>query len=348
MRRALSMMLQSDPDIQVVATARDGRDGIEKIQRFKPDLVTLDLEMPGMDGLTALGTIMKDMPLPVLVVSSLTTEGSQTTLDALNLGAVDFIPKELSYVSLDIVKIKEELISKVKQITKNRSRQFRRLNGSSTKIPLHQESQRRIVDNNWNLRLPKTEFKAVVIGISTGGPFALLQTIPQLPSDFPLGIIIVQHMPPRFTKSLADRLNNLSQVRVREAEDGDTIEPGLVLIAPGGQHLTLSQENTCVKTRVSVDPLNTMYRPSVDIAMESAAQSFQGPIIGVIMTGMGKDGLQGLKMIKQRNGYVIAQDKESCVVYGMPKVAVDNRLTDIILPLGEIPRALIQLARMNT
>ena len=328
-RKALTMMLESDPQIKVVATARDGLQGIEKIREFRPNIVTLDLEMPGMDGLTALKTIMKEMPLPVLVVSSLTAEGSQATLDALKLGAVDFIPKELSYVSLDIVKIKQELVAKVKQIAESGIRTLPKPNPEVIA----------------NLRLPHKEFQAVVLGVSTGGPFALMQMIPQFPSDFPLGLIVVQHMPPHFTKTMAARINELSKLRVKEAEDGDKAEPGTVLIAPGGQHLTLQKNGKGVTAKVSIEPMDTMYRPSVDITMESAAQNFEKSVIGVIMTGMGRDGVQGLKKIKERRGYVIAQDEASCVVYGMPKAAVESGLADIILPLDAIPDALQQLSR---
>jgi two-component system chemotaxis response regulator CheB len=345
MRKSLSLMLESDPMIKVVATARDGKEGIEKIREFKPDIVTLDVEMPVMDGLTALGIIMKEMPLPVLMVSSITTDGAKATIDALNLGAVDFIPKELSYVSVNITKIKDDLITKVKQIVQSRSLQFRmqRIRASQSRIqrpasvpatPVQRASVR-----------SRGDLRAVVIGISTGGPFALLQTIPKLPADFPLGIAIVQHMPPKFTKSLAERLNGLSQVNVREAQEGDKIEPGVVLIAPGGQHLKFYRNGGSIHVKTPLEPANTLYRPCADVMMNSAVEAFQGPLLGVIMTGMGKDGLEGLKAIKKRSGYVIAQDEETCVVYGMPKAAVDEGVADTVLPLEEISNALVAITK---
>jgi two-component system, chemotaxis family, protein-glutamate methylesterase/glutaminase len=346
MRKSLSLMLESDPEIKVVATARDGRDGIEKIREFKPDLVTLDIEMPIMDGLTALGIIMKEMPVPVLMVSSLTTEGAKSTLDALSLGAVDFIPKELSYVSLDIVKIKEELIAKVKHIALSKSLQFRlqRIRNSAAgnapiPSPAPSQSQGDIA------RLVPGNYKAVVIGVSTGGPFALLQMLPKIPKSFPVGIAIVQHMPPKFTKSMADRLCSLSQIEVREAEDNDVMRPGVALIAPGGQHMTFRKKGNEIAVSVSLEPLNTLYRPCADIMMTSAAEVYRSPLLGVIMTGMGKDGVEGLKLVKKFGGKVVAQNEETCVVYGMPKAAVTEGVADYVLPLDGIAQAVSRLVQ---
>jgi two-component system, chemotaxis family, protein-glutamate methylesterase/glutaminase len=355
MRKSLAMMLESDPQIKVVATARDGREGIEKIRELHPDLVTMDIEMPGMDGLTALGIIMKECPLPVLMVSSLTTDGAKSTLDALGLGAVDFIPKELSFVSLDIVKIKQELVSKVKSIVQSRSLQFRlqRIRAASQGI---RDSANAAKAGSAAPAAPakpaaptaigrRKDLRAVVLGISTGGPFALLQTIPKLPKDFPLGIAVVQHMPPRFTKSMAERLDGLSQVSVKEAEDGDVLVPGRVLIAPGGQHMTFKHQGSDVIAKITAEPAETLYRPCADVMMLSAVQAINGPLLGVIMTGMGKDGLEGLRKIKKNGGMVVAQNEESCVVYGMPKAAVDDGIADLVLPLEEIPAALTKIVR---
>jgi len=344
MRKSISMMLESDPGIKVVATARDGRDGIDKIREFRPDLVTLDIEMPVLDGLSALRIIMKEIPLPVIMISSLTSEGAQATLDALNLGAVDFIPKELSYVSVDIRKIREELIAKVKTIAG--SRPFRR---RPPGIPLRAASpappgRGHQAAPGWNIPAGAGKnLKAVVLGISTGGPFALLQTIPKLGADFPLGIAIVQHMPPRFTKSLADRLDSLSALNVREAADGDVLAPGTVLLAPGGQHMTFRRRGGSVVATIGAEPSGSIYRPCADIMFTSAVETFNGPLLGVIMTGMGKDGLEGLRRIKQKGGTVIAQDEESCVVYGMPRAAVEDGVADAILPLEAIPAGLTRL-----
>ena len=182
-----------------------------------------------------------------------------------------------------------------------------------------------------------------MLGISTGGPFALLETIPKLPEKFPIGIAVVQHMPPRFTKSLAERLDGLSQVQVKEAEDGEMMEPGLVLIAPGGLHMTFVRSGSNTRVRITEEPKTTLYHPSADIMMTSAAETMNSPLLGVIMTGMGKDGLEGLKLIRKKDGYVIAQDEESCVVYGMPKAAVDEGVANTVVPLSEIPETIVNL-----
>ena len=336
MRKSISLMLESDPGIKVVATARDGQDGINKIREFRPDIVTLDIEMPVLDGLSALRIIMKEIPLPVIMISSLTSEGTQATLDALNLGAVDFIPKELSYVSVDIKKIREELISKVKAIVRSRPPRLR-LVGAPLR-PLEPGQSR------WGIPVGAgNDLKAVVLGVSTGGPYALLQTIPKLPVDFPLGIAVVQHMPPRFTKSLAERLDSLSSLNVKEAEDGDILKPGVVLLAPGGRHLKFRRKGGSVAATIGSEPANSVYKPCADVMMTSAVEAFNGPLLGIIMTGMGKDGLEGLRRIKQKGGFVIAQDEDSCVVYGMPRAAVEAGVADAVLPLAEIPRGMTRV-----
>ncbi|MFH0990134.1 MAG: chemotaxis response regulator protein-glutamate methylesterase [bacterium] len=347
MRKSLTLMLESDPQIRVVGTARDGRDGVDKVRKLNPDVVTLDVEMPGLDGLAALKIIMREMPVPVLMVSSLTSEGAEATLEALNLGAVDFISKDLSYVSVDILKIKEELIAKVKEIATSRYARLRyQALGSSRHAVRDTEeiSQSRV-------RIPsilQENLEAVVLGVSTGGPLALLQIIPKLPADFPIGIAIVQHMPPHFTRTLSERLNSLSKVAVKEAEHGELMEPGKVLIAPGGKHLLFSRGHGAMQVIISEEPRTTIFRPSVDVMMRSAVEAAHGPLLGVIMTGMGKDGLDSLRLIKRKGGYIIAQDEESCVVYGMPRAAVEDGIADTVVPLMEIPDALIRLANIRT
>lgn len=348
MRKSLSMLLESDPEIEVIATARDGREGIEKITQLKPDLVTLDMEMPRMDGLTALKIIMKDTPLPVLIVSSLTSKDSETTLEALSLGAVDFIPKNISTGSLNIVNVKNEIIFKVKRICKSQYVQSR-FNGCNfkqlRKNILIEEKTRDIYSSSGQL---KEQFGAVVIGVSTGGPYALLQIIPELPADFPVGIVIVQHMPPHFTNSLAERLNKLSKIEVAEAKNGDKFCPGKAFVAPGGLHLTFAKSNNNIYCQVSNEETQSIYKPSVDLTMKSAVNVFDRPLLGVIMTGMGKDGINGLKLIKKNNGAVIAQNEETCVVYGMPKEAINAGIADVVVPLEEITTTLMHLTKKQT
>jgi two-component system chemotaxis response regulator CheB len=337
MRKSLSLLLESDPSIKVIDTAIDGLMAIEKIKKLKPDLVTLDIEMPRMDGLTALGRIMKECPTPVLMVSSLTLEGADVTLKALELGAVDFIPKEMSFVSVAITSIKEELVSKVKTIYTNKSVMSRvsklnltSLNKSST--PLKSEIQ-----------LPKMNYRALAMGISTGGPISLQKVIPFFSEKIKIPIFIVQHMPPKFTASLADRLNSLSALEVKEAADNELVRNGVVYIAPGGLHMTLKKDNlNNTKIVISDKPDKVLHRPSVDVMLDSVHSIYGKYTLGVIMTGMGKDGLEGIKKLKASGGYCIAQDEDSCVVYGMPRAIVDNGLADIVASLEDIPKIINQ------
>ncbi|MFZ1083270.1 MAG: chemotaxis response regulator protein-glutamate methylesterase [Candidatus Kryptoniota bacterium] len=327
MRKAISMMLEEDPELEVIGTARDGLEAIDRVKELKPDLVTLDVEMPRMDGITALKKIMAENPLPVLMVSSLTIEGARATVEALSAGAVDFISKQTSYVSLDITKIKDDLISKIKAITRNSTRIFSR--AMTNKISTSKK----------RTSLMHSNVQIVAIGVSTGGPFSLQKVIPSLPENFPLPVAIVQHMPPNFTKSLAERLDSISRLEVCEAEDGMELTRGKVFIAPGGLHLKFRrgpEKSAKVRVIVSKDPSTSLHCPSVDVMFESANEVFGGRVLATVMTGMGKDGLEGAKLIKSAGGKVVAQDEETCVVYGMPKAIVDANLADAVVPLEEI------------
>ncbi len=337
MRKALSMMLESDPEIKVVDTARDGLDALEKVERLQPDVVTLDVEMPRMDGITALKRIMRDFPRPVLMVSSLTKEGAETTIEALQAGAVDFIPKQFSYVSLEITKIQEDLVAKVKTIARSRSRLFRRSAAGTTPAAAAP------VRTPATAGLGASDARLIAIGISTGGPFALQHVVPALPAELPVPVVIVQHMPPHFTRSLADRLNTLSPLRVVEAEAGMRLEAGTVFIAPGGLHLTFRQgPGGSVLLATPTEPATTLHRPSVDVMFTSANETFSGRVLAAVMTGMGRDGLEGARLIKRSGGRLLAQDADSCVVYGMPRAVVEAGLADAVLPLDEIAPALVQ------
>lgn len=333
MRKSISMLLESDPEIKVIETAVNGLDAIDKIKRLKPDIVTLDIEMPQMDGITALDIIMKECPTPVIMVSSLTTEGADITLKALDLGAVDFIPKASSFVSISINTIKQDLIKKVKEIYKNKSvisrvsilnkTKFNSYNGNGTSYA----------------KLPSKIYKAIALGISTGGPISLQKVIPLLSEKIRIPIFIVQHMPPKFTASLANRLNALSRLEVKEASNGEVVRDGVVYIAPGGNHMTLSRDTlNNVSINVSEMPDNVINRPSVDIMFESVQSIYGKNTLGLIMTGMGKDGLEGVKKLKSIGGYCIAQDEKSSVVYGMPRAIVDNGLADVVASLEQIPQ----------
>jgi len=326
-------MLESDEEIEVVDTAIDGVVGFEKAKALRPDIITLDIEMPRMDGLTTLKKIMAECPTSVLMVSSLTTEGAEATLKALEYGAIDFIPKELSFVNVNIVKIKEDLIRKVKEIVKQRSLKTRlerlRKLSSGTQAPPKPVITRPI---------PAGQFKAVALGISTGGPFSLQRILPNISKGVNCPIFIVQHMPPKFTKSLADRLNSMCQLEVKEAENDEVVRPGVIYIAPGGFHMKFRKNlHNDIQISITEEPSNTLHRPSVDVMMSSAVSVYGKNTLGIIMTGMGKDGYEAVVELKKTGGYCIAQDEESCVVYGMPKAINDAGLSDVILPLEQIP-----------
>ncbi len=343
MRKAITMMLESDPLLKVIGTARDGEEGVEKVRLLKPDLVTMDIEMPRMDGLAALREIMLKNPVPVMMVSSLTTSGAQATLEALDLGAVDFIPKQMSYVSLDIVKIKEDLIAKIKDIarrkhilmSRHRQRQFSQIGkGGGEPSPLT------TVMASASVQLPikkrQHQIGLVAIGSSTGGPPALQSVITKLPRNLPVGVVIAQHMPPMFTKSLAERLNTVSTLNVREAKDGDRIEAGVVLIAPGGRHLTVKRRGGQVFASVSDEPATTLYKPCVDVMLNSVAETYGAQTMGVILTGMGNNGIHGVRLIKSKGGVVIAQNEQTCVVYGMPRAVIEAGVADHIAPIESV------------
>ncbi len=336
MRRALTSMLQEDPEIKVIGTARDGMEAIQMVQELKPDIVTMDVEMPRMDGITALKEIMSKCPVPVIMVSSLTTEGAKVTLEALELGAIDFIPKNLAELSVNIVKIKGMLIEKIKTIGK---RGIIKRKPSVRKTEIKSEPSK--------IELPKTRISTerkvgiVSIGTSTGGPKALQEIIPKLPKDFPVPLVIAQHMPPNFTKPFAERLDQLSQLSVKEAEEGEAIKPGIVYIAPGRGHMRLKRRGIETLVSISEDKEDFIYRPSVDALMLSVADCFPGRSLGVILTGMGNDGANGCKKIKETGGRVFAQSEETCVVYGMPRAVVEAGIADKIVSLEEMAGEII-------
>lgn len=337
MRKVVTDMVNSSDRLQVLDTAKNGREAVEKAKLLKPDVITLDVEMPIMDGLTALELIMKECPVPVLMLSSLTHEGAEATIRSLELGAVDFIPKPTSILKVNTEDMRLELVEKIIMASKARIR--------STKAPIASVSrpvskpvtsiprERANMPFSGGGRLDKI----IAIGTSTGGPRALQSVIPLIPKNINAAIVIVQHMPPGFTKSLAERMDTLSEVSVKEAEDGDVLKAGCCYIAPGSYHLRLEKVGADFKIRLGQDAQVSGHRPSVDAMMYSIANMNVQNIIGVIMTGMGADGAKGLAEVKKKNkGIIIAQDEESCVVYGMPKSTVELGVVDRIVPLTEI------------
>ncbi len=334
MRKVVSNMLSSDADIHVVDTARDGLDALEKIKKWKPDVVTLDVEMPRMDGLTALQRMMVECPVPVVMLSSLTQEGSETTIRALTLGAVDFVPKPSGAISLDIAKVREELIYKIRVATKASMKNVRSFQPIIT--PVKKEA---VVDPLAPLRT-KAPNKVVVIGSSTGGPNALQQVVPRLPADLSAAVLIVQHMPPGFTRSLAERLNDISKIKVKEAEQGDALVTGQALLAPGGYHMYMVSSTV---VGLNQDPPVHSVRPAVDVTMESVTKFYGAKVVGVVLTGMGYDGSGGANAIKKAGGKTIAQNEDTCVVYGMPRVVVEMGKADKVLPITDIADEIVRM-----
>ena len=335
MRNALRNMLSTDPEISVIGTARDGVEAVEKTALLKPDVITMDVEMPRMDGIDALRLIMDKNPTPVIMVSSLTAEGAQVTLDALDYGAVDFIPKNLSELSINIVKIKEMLIDKVKHIARSSmARKLRRIEPTA-----HAARTSRVMPA---LSTGTRRISVVAIGTSTGGPRAVQEIIPHLPKDFPVPIVIVQHMPPNFTKPFAERLNDLSQITVKEAEEGEALKAGTALVAPGRGHMKVSRVRG-IETVVNISENREeyIYRPSVDHLMQSMAEIFPGRALGVILTGMGNDGVKGMIAMKQTGCRIFAQNEETCVVYGMPRAVVEAGIADKVLPIEDMAGEII-------
>lgn len=338
MRKAISTMLEKDPEIEVVGTANNGSEGLERVRVLDPDVVTLDIEMPVMDGLTALRRIMMEMPRPVIMVSSLTTEGAEATLKAMELGAVDFIPKDLSKVSLDIIRIEADLQKKVKTVAKRRLR-HRLPDRPPSRQPDVRHSEARARERVAAGGRPIRDL--VAIGVSTGGPPAVQKVLSSLPESFPAAILIAQHMPPAFTGPFAKRLDNVCAIHVKEAENGEPLKPGTAYIAPGGKHLKLAHRGAKLDVVVSPDPADALYKPSANVLIASVADVVGRRALGVILTGMGSDGLEGVRALKTRGGKALAQNDATCVVYGMPKAIVDAGLADEILAIDDVGPAII-------
>ncbi|HOS94866.1 MAG TPA: chemotaxis response regulator protein-glutamate methylesterase, partial [Armatimonadota bacterium] len=327
MRKMIAELLGAEPDVEVVGSARNGEEGVALTQSLRPDVVTLDIEMPVMDGLTALRTIMAKCATPVVMLSSLTADGGDITMRALRYGAADFVHKPSGAISLDIAKVRDELVSKVRAAA---TVDVRRLAPSVLPVPampaaapVSPEAPRRAPTAGPADRL-------VAIGTSTGGPRALQAVVPFLPADLPAGVLIVQHMPPKFTKSLADRLNADSQIEVREAQPGDTVTTGVALLAPGDYHMRVTADR---RIELTQDPPLWGVRPAVDVMLDSAVRLFERRMLAVVMTGMGRDGRDGCVQVRQAGGRVVAEHEETCVVYGMPRAVVEAGVADEVLPL---------------
>ncbi|MDD1013181.1 protein-glutamate methylesterase/protein-glutamine glutaminase [Pseudomonas rubra] len=357
-RRRVSEILSADPTIQVVGTATNGKEAIDQALSLKPDVITMDYEMPMMDGITAVRHIMQRCPTPVLMFSSLTHEGARVTLDALDAGAVDYLPKNFEDISRNPEKVKQLLCEKVHTISRS-NRRFSAYS-SPAPAPAPQPSAQPAVSSLGSSPAPRAAapvratatpasstspapkrkpYKLVAIGTSTGGPVALQRVLTQLPANFPAPIVLIQHMPAAFTKAFAERLDKLCKISVKEAEDGDMLRPGLALLAPGGKQMMVDGRGT-VKILPGDERLN--YKPCVDITFGSAAKSYGDKVLSVVLTGMGADGREGARLLKQGGSTVWAQDEASCVIYGMPMAIVKANLADAVYGLDEIGKHLVE------
>lgn len=338
MRRAITRMITSEPGIDIVGQATNGAEALSLIAELRPDVVTMDIEMPVMDGLTALKRIMAERPLPVIMMSTLTQTGSSATLQALELGAFDFVPKPESSM-LDVFTVQHELTSKIKEASRPRRK------ASSVPAPALTSMASTVPAAPAESR-PTSRIELVAIGISTGGPPALQAVLPQLPADFPVPVLVVQHMPPGFTRSLAERLDRLCGVRVKEAEQGEHLEPATVYIAPAGWHLTLKTDSRGHYVQlIDSSDSKTWHKPSVDVMMASVAMTYGPRALGLIMTGMGNDGTAGAGAMKRVGAPIWAQDEESCVVYGMPRAVYESGVVDKVLALPRIAPELARIVR---
>lgn len=331
-RRRLVEIFSADARLKVIDTATNGKEAVEKVAALKPDVVTMDYEMPVLDGIAAVQNIMKQNPTPVLMFSSLTHEGARVTLDALEAGAVDFMPKNFEDISGDSAEVKKLLIERVLAVSRTN------VGGQSKPVlaPIKKEAPAPIVTER-GVIIPRRRKNTslVAIGTSTGGPMALQTVLTKLPKSLSVPVVLIQHMPAAFTNAFAERLNQLCEITVKEAKDGDKLLPGVALLAPGGKQMMVDPRNGgCVRILDGDERLN--YKPSVDVTFGSASKCFPGKVLSVVMTGMGADGREGARMLKKAGSRVWSQSEDSCVIYGMPMAVEKEGLSDDVIHLDQI------------
>jgi two-component system chemotaxis response regulator CheB len=329
-RRRLTEIFSADPEIKVIGTAANGQEAVEQVAKLKPHVVTMDIEMPVMDGISAVKRIMATNPVPIMMFSTLTSEGAKATLDALEAGAADYLPKRLEDIATDRQVAINQLISRVRALASKPAR-------SASAAAIHEP-----VKVVTAARTHPGHYKIVLIGASTGGPVALQQVLMALPKNFPLPILLIQHMPATFTGPFAQRLAQMCKVGVKEAADGDVLTPGNALLAPGGKQMLLEARGGQTVVRIRESEPSLHYRPSVDVTFRSASSIYPGKALALVLTGMGADGREGARMLKQGGSTVWAQDEKTCVVYGMPAAIAEAGLADQVLPLPSIGPELAQ------
>ncbi|WP_049721790.1 protein-glutamate methylesterase/protein-glutamine glutaminase [Gilvimarinus polysaccharolyticus] len=336
----LKDIINQNPQLEVVGIASNGQQGVELARSLKPDVITMDFEMPVMDGVTAVRTIMAERSVPILMFSSLTYEGARITLDALAAGAVDFLPKDFAEVSRNSIVLKQKLHERLLALSGGSTKAINSAPKTPDSIQYPEIDFTQKVasrDSNPRARVSYPKPNLVVIGASTGGPVALMEVLSCLPASFNVPILLVQHMPENFTRAFSERLNKQCAIEVREAVDGDHIKPGLALLAPGGKQMMIDRRGV---VKILADDARVNYKPSLDITFGSAANTYADRVLGVVLTGMGSDGCKGAGLLKQRGAQIWGQDKDSCVIYGMPMAVARENLTDRVLSLKEIGPAL--------
>ncbi len=351
-RKILNMVLGDINGVEIVGEFANGRVGLIGIQQLQPDLILLDVEMPEMNGLEVLEVVRRDFPeVGVIMVSGIDKRQAEITVKALQMGAIDFVPKPSEKsIEENVETLKRKItplihvfstkknLEKIKKITE------KIYEGKKYEVSVKPSTSRE------DIKVLPYRVDLVAIGTSTGGPYALGELIPILPADFPVPIVIVQHMPPNFTASLANSLSKKSNVRVIEAQEGDILEPGKVYIAPGGHHMVIKREGAAkekVVLGLEDSPPQHGCRPSVDVLFKSIADSYPGNVLSVVMTGMGSDGTEGVRAMKKRNCYCLIQDEATCVVYGMPKVVYENKLADEVIPLSNLAKRITEIVKLS-
>ena len=339
----LTDIINEHPDLNVIGVASNGREAVEKAAELRPDIISMDYEMPVLNGVSAIREIMEHRPVPILMFSSMTYEGARITLDSLEAGALDFIPKDFAEVSNNAASLKKKLHGKLLDIVRSHPKfgAVRQSAEASPRLePVKELDTRNDVDAkeqdvDTSTRNLKSKVSVLIIGASTGGPVALTEVLTKLPASFSLPILLVQHMPENFTAAFAERLNKQCNISVKEAENGDQLRAGAALLAPGGKQMMLDTQN---RGQIKIIPGDSRvtYRPSVDITFGSAANVYADKVLGIVLTGMGSDGCEGARLLKNKGSTVWTQDEASCVIYGMPMAVARANLSDKVLPLGKV------------
>lgn len=338
-RRRVTEMLEMDPRLEVIGSASNGKEAVEQVAKLKPDVVTMDIEMPEMDGIMATRRLMATTPVPIIMFSSLTTDGAKATLDALDAGALDFLPKKFEDISRDKDEARKLLCERVFALSRMRVKKI--IPAPARPIvakPAAQTSNPPVSAGSATLasRRVNADIKLVAIGTSTGGPVALQEVLTKIPGDFPVPIVMVQHMPGTFTPAFAKRLDGQCAIGVKEAEDGDVLQPAMAYLAPGGKQMTIISRGASKVIRITEPEPNQTYKPSVDITFSSIALIYPKETLSIILTGMGADGREGVRALKAGGSISWSQDEKSCVVYGMPAAIADAGLSDKVISLSDM------------